>query len=49
MTIKQIYSILDDIAPFIDAQPWDNSGILINPNKLNEQEIDFKNIVLSLD
>lgn len=46
MTLNKIYTILDDIAPFVDCEPWDNSGILINPN---EEEIEFENIILALD
>lgn len=49
MKINQIYTILDDIAPFMDCQPWDNSGILINPNQKAKQEIEFENIILALD
>ena len=49
MKINQIYTILDDIAPFMDCEPWDNSGILINPNQKAKQEIEFENIILALD
>ena len=29
MKIAEIYAILDEIAPFADAENWDNSGLQI--------------------
>ncbi|ASM35431.1 metal-binding protein [Campylobacter sputorum subsp. bubulus] len=44
MKIEQIYSILDDIAPFCDQEKWDNSGLQIGSMKS-----EFDEIYLSLD
>lgn len=44
MKIAEIYPILDCIAPFEDAEDWDNSGILIGD--LNSE---FDQVILSLD
>lgn len=42
MKTAEIYAILDEIAPFADAQSWDNCGVLVD-NK------EFKSITLTLD
>ena len=42
MKTAEIYTILDEIAPFSDAESWDNCGILVD-NK------DFDSITLTLD
>lgn len=44
MKIEQIYSILDEIAPFCDQEKWDNSGLQIGSMKS-----EFNEIYLSLD
>lgn len=44
MKIAYIYNILDQIAPFVDQESWDNSGLIIG--NLND---DIGDIVLSLD
>lgn len=44
MKIAQIYSILDQIAPFCDQEEWDNSGL-----SLGSFEDEFDEIYLSLD
>lgn len=44
MKIHQIYSILDEIAPFCDQEEWDNSGLL-----LGDKDDEFDEIYLSLD
>ena len=42
MKTAEIYTILDEIAPFSDAENWDNCGVLVD-NK------DFDSITLTLD
>lgn len=42
MKIAEIYPILDEIAPFVDAETWDNSGVLVD-------NAEFSEIVLALD
>lgn len=44
MKIKEIYEILDNIAPFNSQENWDNSGILIG-----NLESEFNKIYASLD
>ncbi len=42
MKTAEIYAILDEIAPFADAESWDNSGVLVD-------NAEFSEIVLALD
>lgn len=44
MKISEILSILDEIAPFKDAQEWDNCGLLVGKESLS-----FEKLYLSLD
>ncbi len=44
MKIRELYNILDEIAPFNTQENWDNSGIIIG-----SMENEFKKIYLSLD
>jgi len=44
MQISDILEVLDSIAPFENAESWDNCGLL-----LGEKSDDFSEIVLSLD
>lgn len=44
MRIAEIYKILDEIAPFESAEPWDNSGLIVG--SLNSE---FERVYLSLD
>lgn len=42
MKTAEIYAILDEIAPFCDAEPWDNCGVLVDNGE-------FDSITLALD
>lgn len=42
MKTAEIYAILDEIAPFGDAEPWDNCGVLVDNGE-------FDSITLALD
>ncbi|AQW80875.1 Nif3-like dinuclear metal center hexameric protein [Campylobacter pinnipediorum] len=44
MKIKEIYDILNQIAPFESQEKWDNSGVLIG-----NMQSEFERIYLSLD
>lgn len=44
MKISQIYSLLDEIAPFSSQEIWDNSGI-----QIGNMQTEFERIYLSLD
>lgn len=44
MRISEILPILDEIAPFVDAEEWDNCGLLIG-----EDGQSFEKLYLSLD
>lgn len=43
-TVKDIYSFLDEIAPFSTSAPWDNTGLLVGSG-----EKQVKKVLLSLD
>lgn len=44
MKISKILETLDKIAPFVDAQEWDNCGLLVG-----KKQTEVKNIYLSLE
>lgn len=44
MTIKEIYTFIDDFAPFESAEPWDNSGLLIG-----DAEREVSTVFVTLD
>jgi len=44
LKISEILPILDEIAPFADAQEWDNCGLLVGKESLS-----FEKLYLSLD
>ncbi|MBR6552709.1 MAG: Nif3-like dinuclear metal center hexameric protein [Clostridia bacterium] len=43
-TVKDVYSFLDNVAPFSTSAPWDNTGLLVG----NENS-EVKKVMLSLD
>ena len=43
-TVKEIYSFLDNLAPFSSAAPWDNTGLLVG-----DLSKEVKRVMLSLD
>ena len=46
MKIAEIYAILDEIAPFADAENWDNSGLQIG---MLQSEFDQIYVALDVD
>jgi dinuclear metal center YbgI/SA1388 family protein len=44
MTLREIYTFLDELSPFVIQEKWDNSGLLVGDEHQN-----IETVVLSLD